>query len=243
MTAGKRLYGGRKTKEGTVVSDKMENTVVVAVKTSRRHPLYKKTIRRVHKFMAHDASGDTKLGDLVRIVEISPVSKRKRWGVVEVLERAELPDLAPGSIDLEIIGEVKTEAQVEEAPATAIVEEPTPEGAVVEAESAPEAVEEEPPIEVSEEPATEAAAETEPEAAAPEIEEAVILAEPVEEESAEVETSIEASTEPATEAAIETETEAAAPEIEEAAVVLEPVEEDTADEEAAPEATEEEAPK
>ncbi|MEO6196896.1 MAG: 30S ribosomal protein S17 [Dehalococcoidia bacterium] len=241
MTAGKRLYGGRKTKEGTVVSDKMENTVVVAVKTSRRHPLYKKTIRRVHKFMAHDASGDTKLGDLVRIVEISPVSKRKRWGVVEVLERAELPDLAPGSIDLEIIGEVKAEAPVEEAPATAIVEEPTPEGAVVEAESAPEAVEEEPPIEVSEEPATEAAAETEPEA--PEIEEAVILAEPVEEESAEVETSIEASTEPATEAAIETETEAAAPEIEEAAVVLESVEADTADEEAAPEATEEEAAK
>jgi small subunit ribosomal protein S17 len=197
MTAGKRLYGGRKTKEGTVVSDKMENTVVVAVKTSRRHPLYKKTIRRVHKFMAHDASGDTKLGDVVRIVEISPVSKRKRWGVIEVLERAELPDLAPGSIDLEIIGEVKAEAPAEEVPASAIVEEPAPEEAVAEAESAPEAVAEEPSIEVSGEPATEAAIEAESGADAPQAEEAAAVPETVEEESADDEIAPEAAEEEA----------------------------------------------
>ena len=142
MTADAGLYGGRKTREGTVVSDKMENTVVVAVQTSRRHPLYKKTIRRVHKFMAHDASGDTRLGDVVRIVEISPVSKRKRWGVVEVLKRAELPELAPGSIDLEIIGEVKAETPEEEVPAVAVAAEDVTEAATdvpepVDAEEAP----------------------------------------------------------------------------------------------------------
>ncbi len=154
MTAGKGIYGGRKTREGTVVSDKMENTVVVAVQTSRRHPLYKKTIRRVRKFMAHDESGETKLGDVVRIVEISPVSKHKRWGVIEVLEKAELPEVAPESIDLEIIGEVKPEVEEEapvEAPSAAASEEareaeepeavdaPTEDAAAVEEEVEPEA--------------------------------------------------------------------------------------------------------
>ena len=203
MTAGKRLYGGRKTKEGTVVSDKMENTVVVAVKTSRRHPLYKKTIRRVHKFMAHDASGNTKLGDVVRIVEISPVSKRKRWGVVEVIERAELPDLAPGSIDLEIIGEVKAEAPVEEVPAAEVVEEAAPEEATAEAEPEPETAEEEPFVEASAEPEAaapepeEAALEVdEPEATATEPEDAAV-AEIADEETANVETEPEVAEEEA----------------------------------------------
>ena len=203
MTAGKRLYGGRKSKEGTVVSDKMENTVVVAVKTSRRHPLYKKTIRRVHKFMAHDASGNTKLGDVVRIVEISPVSKRKRWGVVEVIERAELPDLAPGSIDLEIIGEVKAEAPVEEAPAAEVVEEAALEEAAAKAEPEPETAEEEPFVEASAEP--EAAA-PEPEEATPEVGEPepiatepedTVVAEIADEETANVETEPEAAEEEA----------------------------------------------
>jgi small subunit ribosomal protein S17 len=170
MTAEKGLYGGRKTREGTVVSDKMENTVVVAVQTSRRHPLYKKTIRRVHKFMAHDASGNTKLGDVVRIVEIAPVSRRKRWGVVEVLERAELPEVAPGSIDLEIIGEVKPEAPEEEAPVAASAAE-TADEAVPDAEASDEGeampdaeteVEAEPATEAEPVAETEVEAETEP---------------------------------------------------------------------------------
>jgi small subunit ribosomal protein S17 len=157
MTAEKGVHGGRKTREGTVVSDKMENTVVVAVQTSRRHPLYKKTIRRVRKFMAHDESGETKLGDIVRIVEISPVSKHKRWGVIEVLEKAELPEVAPESIDLEIIGEIKPEVE-EEAPdltPAALASEVAPTAEAEESEAASASTEEEPAV--SEEPEAEVA--------------------------------------------------------------------------------------
>src|SRR3989304_5623483 len=82
-------YGGRKVREGTVVSDKMQKTVVVAIESSLRHPLYKKIVRRVRRHMAHDEAGECHLGDRVRIVEARPLSARKRWQVVEVLSRAE----------------------------------------------------------------------------------------------------------------------------------------------------------
>jgi small subunit ribosomal protein S17 len=141
MTAVKRRFGGRKTREGTVVSDKMEQTVVVAVQTSHRHPLYKKTIRRVRKFMAHDESGDTRIGDIVRIVEIAPISRHKRWGVAEVLQKAELPELPPEQIDLEILGEVK--AEEEEAPLAEATVAAAP-GSETGAESSPEVATEEP---------------------------------------------------------------------------------------------------
>jgi len=118
MTAGKGAYGGRKVREGTVVSDKMQKTVVVAVQSNVQHRLYRKTVRRTHKFMAHDGREQAHLGDLVRIVESAPVSRHKRWRVVEVLTRAELPELAPEAIDLDIIGEVKVE-EAQEAPAIA----------------------------------------------------------------------------------------------------------------------------
>ena len=88
MTAGQGVYSGRKVREGTVVSDKMTQTVVVAVHSAIRHPLYKKTIRRVRKYMAHDEEEKAKIGDRVRIVEAAPISKHKRWRVVEVLRRA-----------------------------------------------------------------------------------------------------------------------------------------------------------
>jgi small subunit ribosomal protein S17 len=104
-------YGGRKVREGVVVSDKMEKTVVVAVEANTRHRIYKKIIRRVRRFMAHDEASGANLGDRVRIVEGKPISRRKHWRVVEVLERAELPELAPGEIDLELLGEVKTEEE------------------------------------------------------------------------------------------------------------------------------------
>jgi small subunit ribosomal protein S17 len=73
---------------GHVVSDKMEKTVVVAVETLKRHPLYGKTIRSVRKYKAHDEDSSSHSGDLVRIEESRPLSKEKRWVVVEVLERA-----------------------------------------------------------------------------------------------------------------------------------------------------------
>jgi small subunit ribosomal protein S17 len=78
----------RKTREGTVVSNKMAKTVVVALVERVRHPKYDKFVVRTKKFYAHDENNDAKVGDRVRIVETRPMSKTKRWRVVEVLERA-----------------------------------------------------------------------------------------------------------------------------------------------------------
>ncbi|MDW7982429.1 MAG: 30S ribosomal protein S17 [Thermomicrobium sp.] len=78
----------RLTKVGRVVSDKMDKTVVVAVDYWRRHPLYKKTIRRTSKFYAHDEHNVCRIGDLVLIEETRPLSKMKRWIVRKILERA-----------------------------------------------------------------------------------------------------------------------------------------------------------
>ncbi len=81
--------GMRKVRVGTVVSDRMDKTVVVAVERTIRHPLYKRTIKRTTKFMAHDEENQAKVGDKVRLMETRPLSKRKRWRVVEIVERAE----------------------------------------------------------------------------------------------------------------------------------------------------------
>lgn len=78
----------RTQKVGKVVSDKMEKTVVVSVDFVRTHPLYNKRMRRTNKFFAHDENGTCKIGDTVRIEECAPISKRKRWIVREVVERA-----------------------------------------------------------------------------------------------------------------------------------------------------------
>jgi small subunit ribosomal protein S17 len=78
----------RKTREGLVVSDKMDKTVVVAVEDRVKHPLYGKVIRRTNKLKAHDESNEVGVGDRVLIMETRPLSASKRWRVVEVLERA-----------------------------------------------------------------------------------------------------------------------------------------------------------
>lgn len=80
--------GRRKTRIGRVVSDKMEMTVVVAVETMFRHPLYGKTMRRTKKFKAHDANNECGIGDTVEIMETRPLSKEKRWRVVQIVEKA-----------------------------------------------------------------------------------------------------------------------------------------------------------
>lgn len=80
--------GRRKERTGKVVSDKMEKTVVVALVRQVPHPLYKKYFKKTTKFVAHDETNDAKLGDTVRIMETRPLSKTKRWRVIEVLERA-----------------------------------------------------------------------------------------------------------------------------------------------------------
>jgi small subunit ribosomal protein S17 len=78
----------RKTRTGVVVSDAMDKTVVVRVDDALRHPLYRKTIRRTAKLKAHDEGNDAKRGDTVRVMETRPLSKEKRWRVVEILEKA-----------------------------------------------------------------------------------------------------------------------------------------------------------
>lgn len=80
--------GTRKTHVGVVTSDKMQKTVVVELDTVTRHPLYKKTIRRTKTVKAHDESQQARVGDLVRIMETRPLSREKRWRVVEVVRRA-----------------------------------------------------------------------------------------------------------------------------------------------------------
>ncbi|MGI5888050.1 MAG: 30S ribosomal protein S17 [Oscillospiraceae bacterium] len=78
----------RKTRIGTVVSDKMDKTVVVAVRDSVRHPLYKKIIRRTVKFKAHDENNECREGDRVMIMETRPLSRDKHWRVVNIVEKA-----------------------------------------------------------------------------------------------------------------------------------------------------------
>jgi small subunit ribosomal protein S17 len=80
--------GRRKVRQG-VVSDKMEKTVVVRIDRQMRHPLYKKIVRRSSKLAAHDERNDAHVGDTVRVMETRPISKNKRWRVIEVVQRAE----------------------------------------------------------------------------------------------------------------------------------------------------------
>ena len=80
--------GYRKTRIGEVVSDKMDKTIVVAIKTKVRHPLYGKMVNRTRKFKAHDENNECGIGDTVRIMETRPLSKDKRWRLVEIVEKA-----------------------------------------------------------------------------------------------------------------------------------------------------------
>ena len=80
--------GRRKVRTGVVVSDKMDKTVVVQIAHAVRHPLYGKIVRRSSKLQAHDEANDARVGDTVRIMETRPLSKTKRWRLVEVIERA-----------------------------------------------------------------------------------------------------------------------------------------------------------
>lgn len=81
--------GKRKVREGTVVSDKMNKTVVVTVESLVRHPLYGRTMRRTKRYKAHDEENECRTGDKVRIMETRPLSKEKHWRVVEILRHAD----------------------------------------------------------------------------------------------------------------------------------------------------------
>lgn len=78
----------RKTRVGVVVSDKMDKTIVVAVHNNVRHPLYGKIVKKTYKLKAHDEKNDARTGDTVKVMETRPLSKEKRWRLVEIVERA-----------------------------------------------------------------------------------------------------------------------------------------------------------
>ena len=78
----------RKTRIGKVVSDKMEKTVVVAIEGSAAHPLYKKVIKRTYKLKAHDENNECRIGDKIKVMETRPLSKDKRWRLLEIVEKA-----------------------------------------------------------------------------------------------------------------------------------------------------------
>jgi small subunit ribosomal protein S17 len=78
----------RKVRTGVVVSEKMDKTVLVRIDRKVRHPLYKKTLSRSNKLAAHDENNDARVGDTVRVMETRPISKTKRWRIVEIVERA-----------------------------------------------------------------------------------------------------------------------------------------------------------
>ena len=80
--------GQRKVRLGTVIADRMNKTVIVQVGTSKAHRLYRKTVQQRTKFKVHDEKNECGVGDLVRIVETKPISKEKRWRVVEIVEKA-----------------------------------------------------------------------------------------------------------------------------------------------------------
>jgi small subunit ribosomal protein S17 len=80
--------GRRRVKQGRVQSDKMHKTIVVVTETRVPHPVYKKIVRKSVRFKAHDENNDAKLGDIVRIMETRPISKEKRWRLLEIVERA-----------------------------------------------------------------------------------------------------------------------------------------------------------
>jgi small subunit ribosomal protein S17 len=101
----------QKVRIGRVVSDKMHKTVVVAVEWRRSHPLYKKLMRRITKFKAHDEGNTCQTGDVVRIQETRPLSKSKHWRVVEILQHHEIPEVSPSKAASEIERAVQAEAK------------------------------------------------------------------------------------------------------------------------------------
>jgi small subunit ribosomal protein S17 len=114
--------GRRKTMVGTVVSNKMDKTAIVAVERRIQHPLYKKIMRRTTRYKAHDANNTAKLGDVVRLAETRPLSKEKRWRIAETLVRGDVADIAPRDIGAPDEGPVSVPAPappvVEETPAS-----------------------------------------------------------------------------------------------------------------------------
>ncbi len=96
----------RKKRQGRVVRNTMDKTVIVAVEWRQRHPLYRKSVRRVTRFFAHDGDNRCQLGDIVRIEETRPISRLKRWRVVQIMESHEVAEVQPIELDQPVLEEV-----------------------------------------------------------------------------------------------------------------------------------------
>ena len=101
----------RKVRVGVVVGDKMDKTVVVSVEWRRSYALYRKSVRRRTKFKAHDENNEYKIGDTVRIRETRPLSRTKRWRVVELIQRGDVAEIQPDEI---VVEEVADESEAPE---------------------------------------------------------------------------------------------------------------------------------
>jgi small subunit ribosomal protein S17 len=88
----------RKTRTGKIISNKMDKSVVVMVESPKRHPLYKKIIKHKAKFMAHDETNSCQVGDVVKIIETRPLSKTKRWDVLEIVTKKETVEIKPEEV-------------------------------------------------------------------------------------------------------------------------------------------------
>ena len=108
--------GSQRIIQGTVVSNKMDKTVVVTVARKKKHPLYHKVMGVTERYKAHDELNGCKLGDVVRIQECRPMSKDKRWRVIEVVTRGDVADVAPASIgrDIEVTTQVAPKSEAHE---------------------------------------------------------------------------------------------------------------------------------
>jgi small subunit ribosomal protein S17 len=111
----------RKVRLGQVVSNRMDKTVVVEVSGPKRHPLYKKIIRRVVRYKAHDERNECQIGDKVRIVETRPLSREKRWRVAEIIAKGEVVEVSPEEITREDLEKVIPEKKAKEKEAEAEV--------------------------------------------------------------------------------------------------------------------------
>ena len=100
----------RKTRVGTVVSDKNNKTVIVAVERAKRHRLYHKVIRSTKRYQVHDPENQATIGDMVRIEECRPISKLKRWQLVAVLTERDVAEVAAADIDRSLVEEVQRSA-------------------------------------------------------------------------------------------------------------------------------------
>ena len=118
--------------QGVVVSDKMDKTVVVDVSRRKQHPLYRKVINRSRRFKAHDDANACNVGDVVRILETRPLSRGKRWRVIEILQRGDVAEVAPDLIGREL------EAEVQAAPRAEAADESAAEAEAASAEAADE---------------------------------------------------------------------------------------------------------